>query len=176
MVGPVQAAVFCQGRCIVIEHPCEGEEHARWVCCLRWLRRRWWDFRPRRDAGGGGECPYRLQPCRRTRPSAPCVSSTRRRAGTWCVPPVFSLRPLSAARPVPPMTLTGPRHLQVTEAKVGDLLLDVADSVGIHIPRGCKSGMCGSCTCDLKDPEWSAAAQSVRLWTGSGKHHVRHPL
>jgi len=54
----------------------------------------------------------------------------------------------------------------VTEAKVGDLLLDVADSVGIHIPRGCKSGMCGSCTCDLKDPEWSAAAQSETSTTG----------
>lgn len=54
----------------------------------------------------------------------------------------------------------------VTEANVGDLLLDVADSVGIHIPRGCKSGLCGSCTCDLKDPEWSAAAQSETSTTG----------
>ena len=58
---------------------------------------------------------------------------------------------------------TSGKEYTVTEANVGDLLLDVADSVGIHIPRGCKSGLCGSCTCDLKDPEWSAAAQSVTV-------------
>ena len=36
-------------------------------------------------------------------------------------------------------------------AKKGDILLKVADSVNINLPRGCLSGLCGSCTCDIKD-------------------------
>lgn len=44
----------------------------------------------------------------------------------------------------------------VTSAMTGEILLHVADKVGITIPRGCKSGVCGACTTDLVDPNWDA--------------------
>jgi ferredoxin len=40
----------------------------------------------------------------------------------------------------------------IAAAEPGDILLAVADSVGVNLPRGCLTGLCGSCTCDLEDP------------------------
>jgi hypothetical protein len=39
----------------------------------------------------------------------------------------------------------------IAAAKPGEVLIAVADSVGIHIPRGCMTGLCGACTCDMED-------------------------
>ena len=41
----------------------------------------------------------------------------------------------------------------VAEAEVGSNLLNVADKCGIHLPRACRTGLCGSCTCEVQDPE-----------------------
>uniref|UniRef100_A0A7S2RHL1 2Fe-2S ferredoxin-type domain-containing protein n=1 Tax=Rhizochromulina marina TaxID=1034831 RepID=A0A7S2RHL1_9STRA len=48
-----------------------------------------------------------------------------------------------------------------TEAPLGSIVMDVGDQMGIEIPRGCRTGLCGACTCDLKDPSWNAAAHQV---------------
>lgn len=50
----------------------------------------------------------------------------------------------------------------IAAAKPGDNLLVVGDSVGVRIPRGCQSGLCGSCTCDLLDATQSEGRQTVR--------------
>jgi len=41
----------------------------------------------------------------------------------------------------------------VTQAEVGSNLLNVADTCGINLPRACRTGLCGSCTCEVQDPE-----------------------
>jgi len=41
----------------------------------------------------------------------------------------------------------------VIEAEVGSNLLNVADKCGINLPRECSTGLCGSCTCEVQDPE-----------------------
>lgn len=50
----------------------------------------------------------------------------------------------------------------IAAAKPGDNLLAVGDSVGVRIPRGCQSGLCGSCTCDLLDTTHAEGRQTVR--------------
>mmetsp|Transcript_8834 Transcript_8834/g.12565 ORF Transcript_8834/g.12565 Transcript_8834/m.12565 type:complete len:278 (+) Transcript_8834:73-906(+) len=40
-------------------------------------------------------------------------------------------------------------------AAQGTNILKVADEVGVAIPRQCRSGLCGSCTADVKDPTWT---------------------
>ena len=50
----------------------------------------------------------------------------------------------------------------VAAANVGDSLLRVGDSVGVHIPRACQSGLCGSCTCDIVDANSEDGIQTVR--------------
>eukprot|EP00607_Mallomonas_marina_P004592 CAMPEP_0182425534 /NCGR_PEP_ID=MMETSP1167-20130531/11983_1 /TAXON_ID=2988 /ORGANISM="Mallomonas Sp, Strain CCMP3275" /LENGTH=184 /DNA_ID=CAMNT_0024606337 /DNA_START=228 /DNA_END=781 /DNA_ORIENTATION=- len=40
----------------------------------------------------------------------------------------------------------------VATAKLGDNLLAVGDANGVELPRACRTGLCGSCTCVLKDP------------------------
>lgn len=40
----------------------------------------------------------------------------------------------------------------VAEVDQGSNLLAVGDSVGVELPRACRTGLCGSCTCELKDP------------------------
>lgn len=40
----------------------------------------------------------------------------------------------------------------VAKALLGDNLLAVGDSNGVKLPRACRTGLCGSCTCELKDP------------------------
>lgn len=49
----------------------------------------------------------------------------------------------------------------VHQAKLGANLMKEADEAGIYISRGCKSGLCGSCTCDLKDPAFVAADNAM---------------
>jgi ferredoxin len=49
----------------------------------------------------------------------------------------------------------------VVGARPGEVLLNVADKGGVAMARGCKTGLCGACTCDLKDPSWTAAAHLV---------------
>lgn len=36
----------------------------------------------------------------------------------------------------------------------GTNLLKIGDELGIRIPRQCRTGLCGSCTADVKDPTW----------------------
>ena len=45
-----------------------------------------------------------------------------------------------------------------TTAELGEVLMQVGDRVGIAVPRGCRTGLCGACTCDIQDPTWKAAA------------------
>lgn len=47
-------------------------------------------------------------------------------------------------------------------AKPGDVLLSVGDNAGVHIPRACVSGLCGSCTCDIVDSNAPNGLQTVR--------------
>ncbi|KAA8498266.1 hypothetical protein FVE85_5851 [Porphyridium purpureum] len=50
----------------------------------------------------------------------------------------------------------------VAAAKPGDNLMAVGDSVDLRIPRGCQTGLCGACTCELEDPEWAGGSQLIR--------------
>jgi hypothetical protein len=50
----------------------------------------------------------------------------------------------------------------IVSAKVGENLLAVGDSVGVRIPRGCRSGLCGACTSDIVDNDASGGVQVVR--------------
>jgi len=50
----------------------------------------------------------------------------------------------------------------VTIASEGEVLMDVGDRVGVKIPRGCKTGICGTCTLDLIDPNYEGTLQTVR--------------
>lgn len=55
----------------------------------------------------------------------------------------------------------------VAAATPGDNLLAVGDSVGIHIPRACQSGLCGSCTCDVLDANSPDGRQTIRACKAS---------
>lgn len=62
---------------------------------------------------------------------------------------------------------SNPLRQTVTYAPKGKNVLKIADEVGIHIPRNCRSGLCGSCTADVKDPSWNeptarAGYQTIR--------------
>ena len=50
----------------------------------------------------------------------------------------------------------------VAAARPGDLLMQVADSVGINLPRGCMTGLCGTCTCDIEDPSFPGQRSVLR--------------
>lgn len=39
----------------------------------------------------------------------------------------------------------------VAEVEMGSNLLFVGDQFGIKLPRACRTGLCGSCTCEVKD-------------------------
>ena len=43
----------------------------------------------------------------------------------------------------------------------GTNVLNVADSAGVHIPRNCRSGLCGSCTADMIDPSWTVGHENM---------------
>ncbi len=40
----------------------------------------------------------------------------------------------------------------VEKVEAGSTLLAIGDSVGIELPRACRTGLCGSCTCEVQDP------------------------
>ena len=40
----------------------------------------------------------------------------------------------------------------VTTAEPGANLMLVGDAAGVKLPRACRTGLCGSCTCELQDP------------------------
>jgi len=40
----------------------------------------------------------------------------------------------------------------VATAPLGANLLTVGDNAGVKLPRACRTGLCGSCTCEVKDP------------------------
>jgi ferredoxin len=40
----------------------------------------------------------------------------------------------------------------VVKAPLGENLLFVGDNAGVKLPRACRTGLCGSCTCEVKDP------------------------
>lgn len=44
---------------------------------------------------------------------------------------------------------------RVAYAEPNANILKVADEAGVKIPRQCRSGLCGSCTTDVKDPTWT---------------------
>lgn len=40
----------------------------------------------------------------------------------------------------------------VVDVEEGSNLLFVGDEAGVKLPRACRTGLCGSCTCEIKDP------------------------
>lgn len=48
-------------------------------------------------------------------------------------------------------TPTG-KDVIVPDVEAGSNLLAVGDKVGIQLPRACRTGLCGSCTCEVIDP------------------------
>tara|TARA_B110000090_G_C13267531_1_gene402787 strand:- start:129 stop:938 length:810 start_codon:yes stop_codon:yes gene_type:complete len=40
----------------------------------------------------------------------------------------------------------------VTDTPIGSNLLMLGDKVGVKLPRACRTGLCGSCTCQMEDP------------------------
>jgi hypothetical protein len=50
-----------------------------------------------------------------------------------------------------------------TMAPPGSIVLAVADELGLRIPRGCTSGVCGACTCDMVHPSLPGGRQTVRV-------------
>ncbi|KAF6002749.1 hypothetical protein F1559_002804 [Cyanidiococcus yangmingshanensis] len=50
-----------------------------------------------------------------------------------------------------------------TAARPGSIILAVADELGLRIPRGCTSGVCGACTCDMVHPALPGGRQTVRV-------------
>lgn len=50
----------------------------------------------------------------------------------------------------------------ITTADEGELLLGVGDRAGVKLPRACRLGLCGSCTCELQDPRAIATDTNPR--------------
>ena len=50
----------------------------------------------------------------------------------------------------------------VTQVEPGSNLLNVGDNCGVKLPRACRTGLCGSCTCEIKDPEAISTATNPR--------------
>lgn len=44
----------------------------------------------------------------------------------------------------------------------GSNLLAVADNAGVRLPRACRTGLCGSCTCEIQDPTATASEFNPR--------------
>eukprot|EP00968_Pinguiococcus_pyrenoidosus_P025283 scaffold5812_cov232-Pinguiococcus_pyrenoidosus.AAC.5 len=53
---------------------------------------------------------------------------------------------------------------KVVQCNGGDILMDVGDAVGVKIPRGCKTGVCGTCTLDLLDPNFEGFLQKAAIF------------
>jgi ferredoxin len=58
-------------------------------------------------------------------------------------------------------TATG-KDVVVENVPAGSNLLAVGDNAGVRLPRACRTGLCGSCTCDLKDPAAIATKTNPR--------------
>ena len=41
-------------------------------------------------------------------------------------------------------------------------LLAIGDHDGIRLPRACRTGLCGTCTCEVKDPEVIVTVTNAR--------------
>lgn len=50
----------------------------------------------------------------------------------------------------------------ITEAEEGTILLAVGDRAGVKLPRACRTGLCGSCTCEVQDPQAIATDTNPR--------------
>lgn len=50
----------------------------------------------------------------------------------------------------------------VTQVEPGSNLLMAGDNCGVKLPRACRTGLCGSCTCEIKDPEAISTATNPR--------------
>ena len=50
----------------------------------------------------------------------------------------------------------------VVKVEPGSNLLAVGDNNGVALPRACRTGLCGSCTCEVKDPEAIKTATNPR--------------
>jgi len=50
----------------------------------------------------------------------------------------------------------------VTSVEAGSNLLAVGDKAGVVLPRACRTGLCGSCTCEMQDPEAIATSTNPR--------------
>lgn len=45
------------------------------------------------------------------------------------------------------------KDVVVPNVSQGSNLLFIGDSVGVKLPRACRTGLCGSCTCEVQDPQ-----------------------
>ena len=48
------------------------------------------------------------------------------------------------------------------QVEEGSNLLVVGDSAGVKLPRACRTGLCGSCTCEIQDPAAIATSSNPR--------------
>lgn len=48
------------------------------------------------------------------------------------------------------------------EVEEGSNLLAMGDLAGVKLPRACRTGLCGSCTCEVKDPQAIGTASNPR--------------
>jgi ferredoxin len=58
-------------------------------------------------------------------------------------------------------TVSG-KDVIVNDVVSGSNLLAVGDSAGISLPRACRTGLCGSCTCEVQDPNAIATTTNPR--------------
>lgn len=60
--------------------------------------------------------------------------------------------------------INGPSRKDVlaNSVKPGSNLLAVGDSVGVQLPRACRTGLCASCTCEVEVPELKATGPNTR--------------
>ena len=69
------------------------------------------------------------------------------------VPPTLTVRFIN--------TISG-KDVVVEDVPMGSNLLAIGDSAGVKLPRACRTGLCGSCTCDVKDPLAIATSSNSR--------------
>lgn len=50
----------------------------------------------------------------------------------------------------------------VVQAPEGENLLYVGDNAGVKLPRACRTGLCGSCTCEVQDPSALSTSSSYK--------------
>ena len=50
----------------------------------------------------------------------------------------------------------------VTKVEPGSNLLAIGDNAGVSLPRACRTGLCGSCTAEVKDPQAIATKTNPR--------------